>query len=466
MASVTDVFGEPVSTPIHDALAAGVDVLGQDQTVEFVPYVRTVLPLDGFVFWLNAALLTPIQLSQHGLQTADPVSVSGSLHYSSAAQQVEDETIVVRRVDFTAEQQIDAFGAISQDVMYVANWTTDLGSFKFTFSQRGAYYTAGGPRGTNIHHYVGDAIYPVFEGQLIDSVDQFDQRQIVSNSMPLWLSLKDTIPFGLPVNAAVNLYPAFLVPPNLRPSYGTVDIVPSSTRALAAQAWRDGSNSRWQLAAETVRVTFYGLRNDEVMDWIDYVVELAANRGDFGVTNMPVPRDERRSQFELAAIAQKKVVDFEITYYQTRMRDIARQMILDATLTLVPADLVLPIPCEVVSVLESGGVLSVTEDGHLMVLENCVDGDVFPLSEDNLIDVLTLLTERAEALLAEDNQMITIELNLIDRLSLLVEDGDRALLAEDGQFLTIESSLVDEHSLLTQYGGSLLVEDGQFLTMQ
>jgi hypothetical protein len=69
MATLAEALETPNPSQIHDALAAGVDVLSGQQTVSFVPYVRTVLPIDGYVFWLNAALLSADQLSQVGWRT-------------------------------------------------------------------------------------------------------------------------------------------------------------------------------------------------------------------------------------------------------------------------------------------------------------------------------------------------------------------------------------------------------------
>ena len=55
--------------------------------------------------------------------------------------------------------------------------------------------------------------------------------------------------------------------------------------------------------------------------------------------NMPVVRDEKRIQSELNAIAQKKSLTFEVSYYQNRMNDIARQLILSAVPSFYPTDL-------------------------------------------------------------------------------------------------------------------------------
>lgn len=384
MPSINELLDEnPPDTAMHAALAVGAATLGQQQTVDFVPYVRTVLPLDGFVFWLNAALLSPEQFAVHNLQSADPVSVDGSLHYASVGHQVEDETIAVRRVDFTAMEQITAFAEIAPDVMYVATWNAPLGSFQFTFSQRGTYYQQA-----NVHHYVGDAIYPVFAAQLIDNLGDFDQRQVVSNSLPLWLAAMSDVPPGLQVTFSLPLYPAHLVPPNLVPPYGVVDITPSSTRPLQAQAFRDGQNSRSQLCAESVRVVLYGLRNDDVMDFIDYIVDRCALVGDFGIMNSPVVRDDRRAQVELAALAMRKMVDFEINYNQARSREIAQQLISQIVPTYLLSDSVVP--------PQLGA--DINPD---MVPYNPIDPDLSPA---NLV-----LTESGEAALTETGSDVLLE---------------------------------------------------------
>ena len=68
MPTIDEVFQDPISTPVHDALVAGVDVLAGPQEITFTPYVRIVLPIDGFVFYVNAALATPAVLATAGLE--------------------------------------------------------------------------------------------------------------------------------------------------------------------------------------------------------------------------------------------------------------------------------------------------------------------------------------------------------------------------------------------------------------
>lgn len=327
MTSVFDATNEFGDTAlIHPALAAGIDVLGQTETVTFYPYCRTVLPLDGFVFWLRADLLTAQQLAVHGLTSPESVTVTGSLHYSSVGSQMEDETIVVRSVDFTAESPVAAFGAIAPDVMYVATWATSLGDFRFCFSRRSSYYQQA-----KIFHYVGDAIYPAFAAQLIDDISEFDQRRVISNSLPLWLSMMVSIPPGIWVSPPnIPFYPAYLVPDNLLPAYGVVSVPENGTRALASAPVWDNRGSGSQLCVDRATVTLYGLRNDDAWDFRDYVLQYALVTGAFGIMNIPTIRDDRRRQVEIVALAQKKYIEFEVCYTQHRARDVARQMIQQA----------------------------------------------------------------------------------------------------------------------------------------
>ena len=309
--------------PIEAALELGVDVLSGGQTVNFTPYIKTILPIDGYVFWLNANLLSPQLLATHGLSSADDVVVNGSLHYASVGNQAEDETIVVRRVTFTAEEEIQAFAAIAPEVLYVATWQVgDYGSFRFTFSSRGSFYFQAGQ-----YHYVGDAIYPAFAAQMIDNLADFDTRQVVSSSMPIWLSMLSAVPYVSLVTISLPVYPAFLVPDNLVPAYAAISIPTEGTRALQALPARGPTSSRSQLCADRVRVTLYGLRNDDACDYLDYVIDYCTNTSNLGLMNTPCIQDGRRVQTELTALAQQKFIDFEVSYNQARSRDIARQTI-------------------------------------------------------------------------------------------------------------------------------------------
>jgi len=126
------------------------------------------------------------------------------------------------------------------------------------------------------------------------------------------------------------VYPAFLVPTNLLPAYVAVEVQPNSTRALQAVPTRGRTSGHLQLTAERVRMTAYGLRNDAIMDLMDYVLDYSMNTGNVGLMNAPIVRDEHRAQVELAVLAQKKTIEWEVSYFQHRSRSIARQLIMSA----------------------------------------------------------------------------------------------------------------------------------------
>ncbi len=313
------------------SLKSGLNVLSQDQEITFVRYVKVVLPLDGFVFWVRAGLLAPSAIfngSQFNTaqfnapQVSDAplsVTVKGSLHYSINQRQGEEENLAVNRVIFTAETEIQDLNEVSPTVLYLGEFQ----GIRFAFSDRGKFYKAA-----DLFHYSGDAVYPVMQSVIIDSLGDIDFRNVVvSNSLPLWLTLTRFCP----------VYPSFAIPDNLPPPYIAVHVVPEATRALQALPLIDDTGAHWQLVTDRVRVTVYGLRNFSVMDWLDYALEYLENGGTMGLMNSPVPRDEKRSQNEMSTLAIKKVIDFDVSYYQSRVRDVARRYILSCVPNLIVA---------------------------------------------------------------------------------------------------------------------------------
>ena len=320
MPSISDIMNASPSQ-MESGLRAGIAELSQDQTFTFQPYVRMVLPLDGFVYWVNATLVTPAALAGAGLTSAAPIVCQGSLHYAISGDQNEDESIALHRVIFTTAAQIEVMGEEAPGAIYISS----VNGVQFAFSRQDNFYSAAG-----LFHYLGDAVYPAMRPMIIDTLDGFDQRQVVSNSLGIWLSLNGTISFPAPVIPSPwpQLYPSFAVPDNLSPPYGSVHIPPESTRAIQAFPTLDKYNNHNQLCAERVRITFYGLRNDEALDFQDFIFQYSLMTDAIGFMNMPVLRDDKRTQNELAILAMKKTMDFEISYYQTRARTIAQQYVL------------------------------------------------------------------------------------------------------------------------------------------
>jgi hypothetical protein len=316
--------------PLAAALATGVDVVSQFQELTFTKYVRTVLPLDGFVFWVRADQLEPSAVaaaSQGFIPCPDELVIKASIHYATDKRQLEDETIAVNRMVVTAEQPSQFFNEIGPCILYVGEWQGN----RFSFSGRSSFYAQA-----DLYHYTGDAIYPAMQSQIIDDVNDFDPDSlVVSNSLPLWLALTTYAPVWLASSPLVPLsfplFPSFAVPDNLRPPYASVHIEPTQTQALQSAPSLDAvTMSHDQLARDMVRITLYGVRNDAALSFVDLVNDFSVNMATLGIMNVPVMRDEKRAQTELAILAQKKVIDYEVSYLQSAVRDVAQQIIKSA----------------------------------------------------------------------------------------------------------------------------------------
>jgi len=326
-----------VVSQIESVLKAGTEQLSARQTVTFTKYYRVVLPLDGYLFWVNAALIsegsipnvapfdtvTPNTPAVSGVPTT--IQIEGSLHYDIERRQVDDQTYDVNRVIFTSESAISDFNEIGPGILWLGSYNnplSDEGTIRFAFDKRKNFYQQA-----NLYHYVGDAVYPDMETQIIDTLDGFDTRNVVvSNSLPIWLAMDPSNPpFPYPASQKIPLYPSFLVPDDATPPYAAVHIYPDETQCMTVAPYIDSAtSSHYQLTRDKVKITFLGTRNFNAMDFVDYVNNLTMQyHADFGIMNIPSVRDEKRNQDEISAIAMKKSVIYEVTYNQMRMRDVA-----------------------------------------------------------------------------------------------------------------------------------------------
>lgn len=311
MASVAEALSGQKSQ-MSAALDAGIDTLSANQAITFVQYVQTILPVDGFVFWIRGDLVGK------GLSFC----AKGSLHHRTQLSQEQSRTYSTNSVIFTSENEVTDLNRIDPTTIYIAT----VGSVRFAFSARGGFF-----READLWHYTGIAIQSDMLPQIIDTLSDFDGRGVVvSNSLPIWLGLNGyNPPYAGIGNPYMTLYPAFLVPSNLPPPFASVYIDPASTQALGTAPTLSRRMAGTQLSMETVEITMYGMRNDDAQDFVSCVEQYSIDYGTFGLRNMPVIRDDKRIQVEIGAMAQKKTVVFEINYYQTRVRDVARKLILD-----------------------------------------------------------------------------------------------------------------------------------------
>lgn len=329
-------------TQLGGDLAAGVNTLSLNQSVTFTKYIRLVLPLDGFIFWIKADLVSPsaifngrnsplnsAQLNQPQKMSAAAtyITVQGSLHYSTAIDQAEDSTVSVNQIIFTALGPVNDFDKIAPNEMYIATYGPD--NIQFAFSQRKPFYQQAG-----LYHYVGNALYSTMDTQVVNSLQGFDTSLVVSNSLPFWLAIQGyNMPWCAGFEVPPPLFPSFAVPTNLEPPYGVVHIDPGQTQALGSAPVLSSSLSHNQLTRDTVRITLYGVRNAGALNFLDLVNQYSLDTDAIGIMNMPVFRDEKKTQAELAILAMKKTAEFEISYFQSTARSVAQQIISQALVT-------------------------------------------------------------------------------------------------------------------------------------
>ena len=319
--------------PLASDLAAGVDSLSRVQEITFTRYVRLILPLDGYAFWVRSSIVGPsaqcnallpnrVGFNQAASALLPPPTfvVKGSLHYTTEIRQKEPETYAANRVVFTSEEEVQDLNAVAPNTL----WIGEFDGIRFAFSSRSSFY-----KQADLFHYVGFAVYADMATQIVDTPNGFDsQSVVVSNSLPAWLAINGYHPpYGFP-NPGLTLFPSFLGPENLVPPYVAVHIAPETTRGLAMAPWigpRTSSHS--QLCAERVKLTVWGTRNFTAMDLVDCVNQYSLDTGLFGLMNSPVLADEKRTQPELLTLAMKKSITYEVSYNQSRMRDVAQQLI-------------------------------------------------------------------------------------------------------------------------------------------
>lgn len=323
MTTVDEALGSS-KPPLAAELAAGIGILSANQTITFTLYQQLVLPLDGFVFWVNYSLITPT--------VGDPpasIDIQGSLHYSTDVEQEETSSISMNTIVFTALTQCDNFQDVDPKWLYIAEYN----GIRFSFNSQGKFYQQA-----DLWHYIGIAVTSVIGPQVIDTLDQLNSlKQIISNSLPIWLAMPTYVPpypgFICPI---LKMYPSFLVPSNETPPYASVHI--ENTESLVEAAFLGPRLTSTQLASENVRVTLYGVNNDDSVTFLNFVLQYSYDWQFIGMMNMPIIVDDKLISNELNVIAQKKTIEFKVSYLQNSVRDIARQHILHAKVKYYPSN--------------------------------------------------------------------------------------------------------------------------------
>lgn len=322
MSIAAEATGQP--NQLATALAQGLGNVSREQKLTFTQYTRQTISEDGFVFWVA---------------NSNTLAAKGSLHYSTDRSQEEDQTIGMNSVIFTSEAEVSALNAISPGTLWICPWITPDGTtIQIAFSSRGAYYEQAG-----LFHYAGFAVFPALQSQLVATAADLPSGPIVSNSLPIFLGAPTGFQ-GMPMSQAPNItmYPSFLVDENIVPPYGVVHVEPGLTQPLGMfphYRWSQKTGTgpyqlpSSQLMRDKVRITLYGLNNQQALQWLSALIMYSEWSGQFGFMSSPAIQDEKRVQSEIKAIAMKKIIEFSASYYQGAADAIARQLILSASIS-------------------------------------------------------------------------------------------------------------------------------------
>jgi hypothetical protein len=177
--------------------------------------------------------------------------------------------------------------------------------------------------------------------QVIDDPNQLlNYPLIVSNSLPSWLALNYySPPWHVPVPMPnLRFYPSFLVPESIHPPYAAVHIEPAGTEVWQTMPTLGPLTQQNELARDRVSLTLYGCNNDVAQSVLYAILQYSYDTEVFGILNIPAVRDEKEGQVELHALAQKKRIAFEVSYNQSDIRNIARQLITSCIPTVSVGD--------------------------------------------------------------------------------------------------------------------------------
>lgn len=247
------------------------------------------------------------------------VDVMGSFHYATTVEQREEATVDSNDIVFTSLSEIQPFNQVGPNHLYVGNYRDLI----FAFSSRARLYEQA-----DLYHYQGKALFSTKRTQIIDDPANFNPTLVVSNSLPIWISMSGYVPPYPTFNCPFPLFPSYLVDDNLTPPFGSVHV--ENTTTLAMVPYLGPRMQSAHLCRDTVRVHLYGLDNEAASDFLLFVEQYSRDWMTIGMANSPSIRDEKQTQPEMRVIAQRKLIEFDVNYLQSVARDIARQFILHA----------------------------------------------------------------------------------------------------------------------------------------
>ncbi|WP_232458243.1 hypothetical protein [Burkholderia ubonensis] len=309
---------ENIGNGLAGVLKSGVRTISNNQELTFTQYQQYVLPLDGMVYWIR--------------QPDTTFTVQGSLHVTNEQQQRPSESYAQNTVIFTSLDVVSKF----QDIAPATMWVCEYDDMLFAFNRRTMRYWQA-----DLNHYAGLAVFPTMRTQFLDSTTSIPTSKILSNSIPIWLSLTGPLSTVPGYDQPLSVFGEYLVAANQQPPYVAVEI--HETTSIEPQprkyAFEDDSVNppvyrefMSQLKRDKVTLHLYGFDNDHAMVYIDYLMTFFQTQGNtvMGLMTGPDMKDVPIIQSEYNIRGQKKTIDLEVSYHTFKALDYAITLILKA----------------------------------------------------------------------------------------------------------------------------------------
>lgn len=313
--SAADIVNSNNNNTLSQSLGAAVSDVSSDETVTFRQYRQTVLPFDGFVFWLA----TPTTLS-----------VTGSLHIETNSVHDESQRYDHSEMVLSTQDQVQSF----HQKFHGTLWLACINDTLFALDGEKRHFKKAG-----LFHYFGSSIPSSFLSQFIHTEAELDHYSpVVSSSLPIFLQLPHAGSPTLswcPWPQDVPMFPSFCVPDNQEPPYIILHPLAASVHAESMGTLDPESGSTSQLIRERIRVIMVGLPHLQAANIRDYILHWALlHCNELGISNSPVIQDIRHSLEAVPGISMMKSIEFDVMYNQRTVRQSAATLIEHAKMTL------------------------------------------------------------------------------------------------------------------------------------
>ncbi|CAI3958064.1 unnamed protein product [Commensalibacter communis] len=276
-----------------NAIQSGLDVMRLDQKLDISYYQKTILPYDGFVFWVKMRKKT---------------SIDAMIHYTDELKHEDQSFYNDANLIITTKEYLFDFFQNDLEILPV---------FDYEGKQYAIRRSGQNTQHATIFHNFARIIEPQFQSLFLNNKKDFTRKTVqFSNSISRFILLANGY-FDL-VKIPYEIYPEWLVPFNKKPPYITIGI--SETEALNVGHKRtmvEGKETFINPAKDHIELNLYGLDNHEAINFLATLEKWSLIYQQIGFLNIPRVTDLHNTQNEIGSLSQKKVIEIEVFYYQS-----------------------------------------------------------------------------------------------------------------------------------------------------